>query len=78
MTKTKSKPKEDVKPVEAVEDLGPLTVDALFNFIQARKAEKVQIIRVTGTGRLDAAINPKRIGNILLLIEIDPTSGTVV
>lgn len=63
---------DDAKPV------GPLTVDQVFDFLEARKASKAQIIRVTGAGRLDAAINVQKTGNFLLLIEVDPISGTVV
>ena len=56
---------------------GPLTLQELFDFIQRRGAERVQLIRVTGTGRLDATINPKDSGNILILLEINPNKGIV-
>lgn len=55
----------------------PLTLDALFKFIESHGAKRVQLIRTTGTGRLDATINPLNTGNILILIEIDPTTGHI-
>lgn len=55
-----------------------ITVDSLFQYLEAGGAQKAQIIRVTGAGRLDAALTPQRTGNILLLIEIDPNAGGVI
>lgn len=71
-----AKPKA-VKPTE-VKQAGPLTVDQIFDFISDRGASAAQVIRVTGAGRLDAAINVKKTGNFVIMIEVDPSTGSVV
>jgi hypothetical protein len=75
----KTAPKEAVTvPAPEPKKQARVTVDSLFQFLEAGGAQKAQIIRVTGTGRMDAAINPQRTGNILLLIEVDPNAGGIV
>lgn len=68
------------EPVEEVksEQKRPLSVQELFDFIESRGAEKVQLIRVTGQGRLDATVYPKDTGNLILVVEVNPAKGIIV
>lgn len=78
MVAEQSERKTEVEVQEALPPQTPLTLNELFNFLDGRGATKAQITRLTGPGPHNMTLAPQSNGNMILVIEVDTTKGTVV